>query len=82
MKKVGFVIALTVGMILVYLLLFAIHPAISDIVDTANTSANWTGFEETQNAVNAFPLYVWFIPFILYLIAIVIVLRADDNDLE
>lgn len=82
MKKFGIVLIMTIALILVYLLLYAVHPAIRDIVDTANTTTNWTGFEETQNAVNSFPIYVWFLPFPLYLIAIVMVLRADDSEVE
>jgi type II secretory pathway component PulF len=79
MKKAGWTIALTVALIVAYLILTAVHPAIVDIVVSSNASTNWTNFEMTQHTIEALPLYVWFIPFLLYLIAIVVVLKADDS---
>lgn len=82
MKKAGIVVGMTFGLILVYVLLIAVHPAIAGIVDTANTSITAPGQETVKAAINAFPLYIWFLPFLLYIIAIAMVLRADDSTLE
>jgi hypothetical protein len=69
------VLAVIAAIVLVYVLLSAEQPAINDLIETANLSANWTGFKETQAAVNSFPIYIWAIPGLVGLVAIVYYLK-------
>lgn len=69
------VLAVIGAIILTYVLLSAEQPAINDLIETANVSANWTNFEETQDALNSFPVYAWAIPGIVGLVAIVYYLK-------
>jgi hypothetical protein len=79
MKKMGTVAMLSIALVLCYLILIACQPAINSIVTTANASTNWTGYESTQNTINSFPLYVWFVPFLIYIIVIAIVMKTDES---
>lgn len=78
-KKIMLIILIVVGVVITYLVMAAIQPAVNDIISTANASANWTGFESTQAAVNSYPIYCWFLPGIVGLVAIVVVVRSGKG---
>jgi hypothetical protein len=67
------------GVVFAYILMAALQPMTNDIIDTVNATANWTNFEETQNAINSYPLYSWLIPGFVGVVAIVILLRSPDS---
>ena len=77
--KYVYVAGIIIAVIFIYILLAAEQPAITSIVASANASGNWTGFEETQNAINAFPFYMWLIPGAVGAIGIVIALRSGGG---
>jgi archaellum biogenesis protein FlaJ (TadC family) len=79
MKKFGIILAMTAAVIIVYLIITLMQPVINAIVATANASANWTGFESTQGAINAFPIYIWVLPGAIYLIAITLYLKFGET---
>jgi ABC-type uncharacterized transport system involved in gliding motility auxiliary subunit len=79
MKKIGIVAGMTVAVILVYLLLALMQPVTNEIVAVANASANWTGFESTQDAINAYPIVMWVLPGAIYLIAITIYIKYGET---
>lgn len=82
-QKVKVVLGLIIGVVVVYLFLLAVMPAITALVNTANTSlsasANMTSFPGTAEAVNSFPWYVWFIPGGVGIAAIIGVLRMPTK---
>lgn len=76
-----FYVLLVIGIIVVsYILIAAEQPAINQIVETANASANWTGFEDAQNTMNAFPIYMWAIPGFCGIILVVYFLKFWKGD--
>lgn len=60
------------GVVFAYIMMAAFQPGVNDIIATANTSGNWTNFRDAQAVVTSYPLYSWFIPGLVGLIAIVV----------
>jgi hypothetical protein len=79
MKKIGIVVGMTLAVIIVYIILVLTQPVINEVVSTANATGNWTGFESTQAALNAYPIYMWVIPGAIYLIAITIYIKFGEG---
>lgn len=77
MRKFFIVAGLTIGLVVCYWALMGLQPAINAIVVTANATGNYTGFESAQHVIEAWPLYMWFIPAGVYLIAVVLALRSE-----
>jgi len=75
MQKLGATVFLVIVVIFVYFLMTALQPMTNEMVATANTSANWTNFESTQNAILAYPIYQWFLPGLLGVVGLVIIWR-------
>ena len=69
------------GVVLSYILLGFTMPAHNEIIQgsltSLNASANMTNFSGTYEVVAMFPLYVWFIPFLVGVVASVIHLRDE-----
>ena len=82
MKKFAYLVGLTIGFIVCMLIMIAIQPITNEIVSTANTTTNWTGFESTQHAIEAWPLYYWFIPVGIYLIVFAVLLKTDESQFD
>jgi len=72
MSKVFVDILIIAGVIAAYIILGAMQPLFNDVITTGNLSANWTGMESGQDAYNAMPLIVWFIPGIVGIVALVV----------
>ena len=72
MNKVIRDIMIVGGVILTYVLMAAFQPGVVAIIETVNMSSNWTGFSSTQDAINAYPLYSWFLPGLVGIIAVVV----------
>jgi hypothetical protein len=70
---------IVIGVIVAYFFIGAEQPLVNDIITTANASANWTGMESAQNAMNAYPIYMWFIPAIVGIVSVVVVLRSRND---
>ncbi len=64
-------VVIVFGVVMTYVLMSAYQPAVNDIIATVNATGSWSGMEETQNFVNAYPLYQWLIPGFVGIIAIV-----------
>lgn len=80
-QKIGGMIMIWGGVIVGYIFLAFSMPAHSAIVNDSltslNASANMTNFPGTYEAVAMFPVYVWFIPFVVGMVATVIHLREE-----
>ena len=80
-KKIGAIITIWFLMSMVYVLLTAMMPALTGITGGAATtmaaSSNMTNYPGTLEAIQAFPVYVWFIPGGLAFIATVATLKSD-----
>jgi len=76
--KYFIVFFIVVGVIITYLILPAAQPAINEIIVTANASADLTNFPSAQHVVEAWPLYIWFIPGFVGVVLIVVTLRAPN----
>ena len=79
MKKFAYLAGITIGFIICMVIMTAIQPITNELVATANSTTNWTNFESTQHAIEAWPLYYWFIPVGIYLIAFVWILKTDES---
>ncbi len=69
------VIGVILAVIVTYMIVAASQPVVNEIIESANTSTNWTGFEETQAMVTSYPLYLWAIPGVVGLVAIIYYLK-------
>jgi hypothetical protein len=65
-------IVIVAGVVLCFVILAALQPYNNEIIATANASANWTGIEDAQAAVNSYPLYSWFLPPLMGFILMVV----------
>lgn len=76
-KLIGVIIA---AVIVCYIFLTAVMPVIVDLSSSANetitASSNWTDYPGAQGALVGAPFWLYFIPAIGGIVAIVIVLRA------
>jgi len=74
--QVGLIIA---GVVIIIIFITAIMPVFVDFTSTANTtiaaSSNFSDYPGTQSALLAAPLWIYFIPVIVGVVAIVMVLR-------
>jgi len=78
-KKFGIILGMTAAVIIVYVILALTQPVINEIVSTANATGNWTGFESTQAALTAYPIYMWLIPGAIYIIAMAIYIKFGET---
>jgi len=64
-----------------YIFLAAFQPGINDIISTANASVSGNYSDGAiygmEGAMNSFPLYVWFLPGLVGLIAFVYVAKTE-----
>lgn len=76
-KQVIFIIA---GVVLVYVFLTIIIPILADFAGTANAtitaSSNFTDYPGTQAVLVGAPFWIYFIPGIVGIVAIVFVLKS------
>ena len=71
-------ILIILGTVLCYVLLLATQDTHILLVETANASGNWTGFESSQAVLVGWPLIIWFIPGLGGLVALVMVWKSRD----
>lgn len=72
MRKVLLDLVIIVAVVLAYVIMASTQGMTNDIISTVNASANWTGAELGQNAMSSYPLYQWFIPGLVGIIALVV----------
>lgn len=70
---------IVVAVVVVYVIMGALQPTVNALIQTANASGNWTNFESTQAAINGFPIYMWAIPGLVGVVAIVITLKSGGG---
>ena len=80
-KKIGYLIMTWVFVSLAYVILAVSMPALTELSDlaavTMAASSNMTNYPGTIEAVQSFPLYVWFIPGGVGFIATVVFMKTD-----
>lgn len=69
------VFAVVVAVVITYILVAAEQPAVNSIITTVNASINGTAFPDMKAAVNSYPIYLWGIPGLVGVIAIVYYLK-------
>ncbi len=78
-KKIGYTIAAWLFVIFAYVILASSYTGLVDITteaaDTMAATSNMSNYPGTYEAVSAFPVYVWFIPGGVGLIATVVFLK-------
>jgi hypothetical protein len=72
MHKILIDIMIVGGVIFAYIFMAAFQPGTNAIINSVNSSTNWTGFESTQAAINSYPLWGWLIPGLVGIIAFVV----------
>lgn len=79
-NKIKLVALIIAGVILCYVFLTIIMPIFVDFASTANTtiaeSSNWSDYPGTQAALVGAPFWIYFIPGIVGMAAIVVVLKS------
>ncbi len=82
-NKIKLVILIIAGVILITGFMTILIPILADFASTANTtiaaSSNWSDYPGAQGALIGAPLWLYFIPTILGIAAIVIVLRSKER---
>jgi len=80
MKKVGWVIVLWAGIVIAYIILTAAMPAINSLVQTANetmvATSNMSNYPGSQEAILTAPLWLYFLPGGIGIMATVMILMA------
>lgn len=78
--KVKLIAIIIGGVIFCYLILTAIMPVFTDVTGTANetitASSNWTDYPGSQAALVGAPFWIYFIPGVVGIVAIVFVLKS------
>ena len=81
MNKIGQVILVVVAVSILYLILLVIMPVLTDIASTANAtmtaSSNLSNYPGSAEGVVAAPWLLWFTPFGIGMIAIVVILKRS-----
>ena len=79
MHKIGRIAIVVVMVIAVYLFMLVVMPTIVDIVSSANStmdaSSNMSMYPGTSPAVLATPWFLWFVPGVVGMIAVVVILK-------
>ena len=77
MNKLGQILIVFVFVTVAYIMLMLLQPFTNSVVATANVStANWTNFPGGQEAVVGWPLWSYFVPISIGLVAVVSILRS------
>ena len=78
--KVFWSAVVIVCIVIAYVLLAAIQPAINDLVSSANASTgNWSNAWGAQETLNFIPWFVWFIPALVGGFFIFLILRVKKS---
>ena len=78
MGKLGRLIIIIGLVIMAYLMLMVLQPFTNVAIQTANASANWSNFPGGQEAIVGYPFWVYLIPFLIGMLAVVGILRSKD----
>jgi len=85
-KKIGYMILMWFMISFVYVILAASMPALTQMSGEAATTmtatSNMTNYPGTMAAVQAFPVYVWFIPGGVGIIATAVFLKSRATSAE
>ena len=80
MNKLGGVAIIVFLVVVLYLILMAVMPVLTSVVSTANTtmaaSSNLSNYPGTQEVVLASPWFLWFVPAVIGIIALIIHLKS------
>lgn len=76
MLKIFKIIVVIGSVVVTYWVMAAMQPFTNSVVATTNASINGTLFPETVAAINAWPLYSWFIPLVVGAVAVAVILKS------
>lgn len=80
LKKLFLVSLILAGIVTAYIVMLATQGATNSIIASVNSTlvatSNMTNYPGTQAFIESFPLWQWFIPAIVGLVAIVVVLKT------
>jgi len=79
MNKIWQIGIIVIGVIIVILFLTAIMQVFTEVTETANASANLTPYPGSEAALISAPWYLYFVPVIIGLFAIVGILRGGTT---
>lgn len=83
MKKIGVLILIWAAVSLAYVIIAFAMPSVQDLTDNTATelqaTSNMSNYPGTLEAVNAFPLFAWFIPGAVGIGATVWMLKKDSD---
>jgi len=82
-NKVGTIFLVWLGVVVAYIMMAAVFPAMTGISEDASTqlssSSNMTLYPGSLDVVDGFPLWVWLIPGGLGIVATVVNLKANKE---
>ena len=83
MKKIGFIILIWAAISLCYIVIAVTMPTLQDLTDNTATelqaTSNMSNYPGTLEAVNSYPLFAWFIPGAVGIVATVVMLKKDSD---
>lgn len=79
MRKIGSLLVVIFFVGIAYLFILAAQPTINAMVETANSSANWTTYPTAQPVVQGFPFWIYFVPAGVGFAAVVAILRSKNE---
>ena len=71
------IIIFLVGM--AYLIIIVMQPVTNSIVESVNATIDWTNYPETQAVLIGWPLWAYFVPATIGMVAVVIVLSTKGK---
>lgn len=74
-KKAGLILLVIFMVIGVYVIMMALQPFTNAVVETVNTTANWTNYPETQAVLVGWPFWVYLLPASFGMVATYIILK-------
>jgi hypothetical protein len=80
-NKLGAILIIIFGVSFAYILLVAVYPALTSMVTSANASlpADMSAYPAGREIVTAAPWYLFFIPAVIGIVALIITLKAKKN---
>lgn len=78
MKQILHLLVVIGAVVLAYIFLMIVHTPTREIIDTVNTTANWTSYPEAQAFMLGWVWWVWFVPAVFGIAAVVYILKFKE----
>lgn len=79
MKKLGMIILVFFFVGLAYLIMMTLQPFTNQVIDTVNSTANWTNYPETQAVLVGWPFWAYLLPAGMGMVAVFFILKGDSK---